>query len=71
MKHIRISHATHSAVADLVILPFQSTATKLPDGSWAMPVSDEVWARLQDLRLTGENDDDLISGSSATITANA
>ncbi len=60
MKTIVISNATYWAIADIAILPFRSTAAKQPDGTWLVPVSDEVWHRLEDHRLAGESDDDLV-----------
>ena len=53
MKWIRISEAIHRAIAE-------SAIRRQPDGSWLVPVSDEVADRLDEVRLAGESDDDLI-----------
>ncbi len=60
MKTIRISDATNRATADAAIYPFRSTAARLPDGDWLVPVDDEVYRRIEDNRLPSETDDDLI-----------
>ena len=59
-KTIRVSDATYRAIAGEAILPFCSTAARQPDGSWLVPVSDDVWEMLQQVRLAGETDDDAI-----------
>ena len=48
------------AIAAEAILPFRSTATRQPDGTWLVPVEDDVWDMVQRLRLAGESDDDAI-----------
>ena len=60
MKTVRISDATNRAIIDAAIYPFHSTATRLPDGNWLVPVDDEVYQRIEDNRLPGESDDDVI-----------
>lgn len=63
LKHertIRVSDATYRAIAEEAILPFRSTATRQPDGSWLVPVSDDTWERLRSERLPGETDDDTV-----------
>jgi hypothetical protein len=59
-KTIRVSDATYRANAGEAILPFRSTATRQADGTWLVPVSDEVWEMVQRLRLAGESDDDAV-----------
>ena len=59
-KTIRVSDATYRAIAAEAILPFRSTATRQPDGTWLVPVEDDVWDMVQRLRLAGESDDDAI-----------
>lgn len=60
MKTIRVSDATYRIIASLAILPFHSTGTRQPDGSWVFPVDDEVYERIQKHRLAGESEDDTI-----------
>jgi len=60
MKTIKVSDATYRAIADEAILPFRSTATREPDGSWLVPVADDTWEALQRERLAGESDDDTV-----------
>ena len=60
MKTIRISDATNRAIAEAAVYPFHSTATRLLDGDWLVPVDDEVYQRIDDSRLPGETDDDVI-----------
>ena len=60
MKTIRLSDATHRALMEQALLPFQPTGARQPDGSWRVPVSDETWERLEAQRLPGESDDDLV-----------
>ena len=55
MKTVRISDATNRAIIDAAIYPFHSTATRLPDGNWLVPVDDEVYQRIEDNRLPGES----------------
>ena len=60
VKTIRISDATNRAIIDAAIYPFHSTATRLPDGDWLVPVDDEVNQQIENNRLPGETDDDVI-----------
>lgn len=60
MKTIKVSETTYRAIAEAAILPFRSTAKRMTDGDWLIPVEDDVHERLQDERLPGENDDDTI-----------
>jgi len=60
MKTIRLSDATHRALMEQALLPFQPTGARQPDGTWLVPVSDETWDRLEAQRLAGESDDDLV-----------
>ncbi len=52
MKTIRVSDASHQAIADLAVLPINPTATRDDDGFWLVPVDEEVWETLQQQRLT-------------------
>lgn len=60
MKWIRISDTTHRALAEAAIFPWRETGRRQADGSWLVPVGDEVADRLDEVRLAGESDDDLI-----------
>ncbi len=60
MKTIRVSDATYQAIADLAGFSFRSTGTHVGDGDWLVPISDELWHRLQQARLPGERDDDTL-----------
>lgn len=60
MKTITVTDHTYRAIAELAILPFHSTATRMADGNWQVPVSEETWDRLQESRLPGESDDDTV-----------
>ena len=60
MKTIKISETTYSAITEAAILPFRSTAKRMTDGGWLVPVEDDVHERLRDERLPGETDDDTI-----------
>ncbi len=57
---IRVSEATYQAIADLAGFAFRSTGTREDDGNWLVPISDELWDRLQQARLPGESDDDTL-----------
>jgi hypothetical protein len=61
MKHIRISEATHRAIAEASILRFQSAGERLPDGTWLVAIEDDTYERLKSHRLPGETDDDTIA----------
>ena len=61
MKVIRVSDATWRMIAEMAILPFGSTATRQPDGTWLVPVQDDTWERLEQHRLPGESDDDVLA----------
>ncbi len=60
MKTIRVSDATYQAIADLAGFSFRSTGTHVGDGDWLVPISDELWHRLQQARVPGESDDDTL-----------
>lgn len=59
-RTITLSDATYRAIAEEAILPFRSTATRQQDGSWLVPIADDTWERLQQHRLPGESDDDVV-----------
>lgn len=60
MKTIRISDASYRALIGEAILPFHSTRAQQASGAWLVPVEDDTYERLQQHRLPGESDDDLI-----------
>ncbi len=60
MKWLHISETTHRALAEAAIYPWQETGRRQAGGSWLIPVGDEVAERLDEIRLDGESDDDLI-----------
>ena len=57
MKTIRVSEATYRAIADLAVLEYRSTGTRNADGSWSIPIDEEVSAAIDRERLPGEDDD--------------
>ncbi|MFN4282349.1 MAG: hypothetical protein ACK4NA_06895 [Alphaproteobacteria bacterium] len=59
-RSITVSDTTYRAIAEEAILPFRSTATRQQDGRWLVPVADDTWERLQQHRLPGETDDDVV-----------
>ena len=61
MKTIRITSDTLRAIQDLAILPFRSNATQQDDGTWLVPLDDDVWQRLRDLQLPAETFDDTLT----------
>jgi hypothetical protein len=61
MKLMRVSDATWRMVAEIAILPFRSTGTRQPDGSWLVQIEDDTWERLEQHRLPGESDDDVLA----------
>jgi predicted CopG family antitoxin len=60
MRTIRVSDATYRAIAALALLPFRSTATRQPDGTWLVPIEDDTYKRLGAHRLPGESDEDTV-----------
>ena len=60
MKTIRVSDSTYRAIAEAATLPFRSTGTRQPDGTWLVPVGDDSWQRIRAHQLPGESDDDTI-----------
>ena len=60
MNTIKVSDATYRAIAEAALLPFRSTATRQPDGTWMVPIEDDTYERLEAHRLPGENDDDTV-----------
>ena len=61
MKILTVSNATYLALAGLSINGFSSPGVSQPDGSWRIRVEDDTWERLDQLRLQGESDDDVIA----------
>lgn len=60
MKTIKLSDAAYRALAGKAILPFHSTGTRQADGSWLVPAEEETYEWLEQIRLPGESDGDLI-----------
>ena len=60
MRWIRVSDATYRAIAAEAIGRFVQTGTRQDDGSWLVPVDDEVYQHLQQTRFPGETTDDVI-----------
>jgi hypothetical protein len=60
MKWLHVSETTHRAIAEAAIYPYHETGRRQADGSWLIPMGDEVFERLDEERLYGESDDDLI-----------
>jgi len=60
MKTIKVNDATYRAIADATILPFRSTGDRLADGDWLVPVENDTYERIQDVRPPGETDDDTV-----------
>jgi uncharacterized protein (DUF302 family) len=61
MKAIRITSGTLQAIRDMAILPFRSNATQQDDGTWLVPLHDDVWQRLHEMQLLAENMDDTLT----------
>jgi len=61
MKTIRITSETLQAIRDLAILPFRANATQQDDGTWIVPLDDDVWQRLHDMQLPAETMDDTLT----------
>lgn len=61
MKWIRISDATKRAIAEAAIYPWHETGRRQADGSWLVPVDDEVHEAIQSRKVAGETDDDTIA----------
>ena len=60
MKTIKVSDATHRAIAETAILPLSASGKQQPDGTWLVPIEDDTWEALESQRLPGESDDDTI-----------
>ena len=60
MKTIRISDATHRAIAEAAVLPYRGTGRQLPNGDWLIDLADDTYERIEGARLPGETDDDTI-----------
>jgi hypothetical protein len=48
-------------VAEMAILPFRSTGTRQPDGTWLVPIEEDTALRLDQRRLPGESDVDVVA----------
>ncbi len=60
MKTIKVSDATHRAIAETAILPLSASGKQQPDGTWLVPIEDDTWEALESQRRPGESDDDTI-----------
>ena len=60
MKTIRISDATNREIMNAATGRFRQTAKRLLGGDWLVPVDDEVHQLIEDNRLPGESDDDVV-----------
>lgn len=60
MRRIRVSDVTYRAIAAEAIGEFVQTGKRQDDGSWLVPVDDDVYRYLQETRLPGETIDDVI-----------
>ena len=61
MKTVRLSNETMRALKAAANLPFKPEGQQQSDGFWLVPFSDDTWQRLQQNRLPGETDDDVLS----------
>ena len=61
MKTIRITSESLQAIRDMAILPFRSNATQQDDGTWLVPLDNDVWQRLHDMQLPAETMDDTLT----------
>ena len=61
MKTIRITSDTLRAIRDLAILPFRSNATQEGDGTWLVPLDEDVWQRLHEMQFPAESMDDTLT----------
>ena len=61
MKAIRITSETLQPIQDLAILPFRSNATQQDNGTWLVPLDEDVWQRLHDMQLPAETMDDTLT----------
>jgi hypothetical protein len=59
-KHIRITDEACRAIRSLAIHDFRNDATKNPDGSWMMPIDQEVAERIEKNRHPGETVSDAL-----------
>lgn len=57
-RTIRVSDATYRLIMSLAVAAFRSTGTRQQDGSWQIPVDDEVFSELRRRQFPGESDDD-------------
>lgn len=60
MRTIEVSDATYRLIMSSAIAPFRSTGTRQQDGSWLVPVDDEVFGEVRRRQFAGESDDDTI-----------
>jgi hypothetical protein len=61
MRRIRLRDATYQALRAVAIGEFRSTGERLPDGGWLVPIDEQVWARIQAIRMGEESDDDVVA----------
>jgi len=60
MKTIRISDLSFRTLASAAEFAFKPKGRQLDDGSWLVPIEDEVLERLQQATFPGETIDDTI-----------
>lgn len=60
MRTLRVSDGTYRMIMSAAIAPFRSTAARQGDGSWLVPVDDEVFSEVRRRQFAGESDDDTI-----------
>lgn len=61
MPWITVSARTYELIARKAIFPFVSTGRQLGNGDWEVPVDQEVYDKIEELRQEGETVDDVIT----------
>lgn len=60
MKEYHVTDEAYNLVRSKAIKPFESTGHQLPDGSWMVPLSDDVAEHVNKRALPGESFSDTI-----------
>lgn len=60
MKLVELTDEAHRAVRAEATSPFRQTARRLPNGNWAVPLSEDVVDALERARLPGETASDAV-----------
>lgn len=68
MKTINITREARDAIRGAAQLPFKEIGTARPDGTWDVPLGDEVVAQLESVRFSGETISDVIVRACSTMT---